>query len=94
MRNPAPAAWPRSTSPGPDSIVLLTDGGASQAFLASHVDFFKDLKPLASLFDIPDADHSFHVPIRSGRTEDQVLDAVLDQSTSWMRALAMGGSVG
>ena len=31
----------------PDSIVLLADGGASQAFLASHMDFFKDLKPLA-----------------------------------------------
>ena len=31
----------------PDSIVLLADGGASQEFLASHVDFFKDLQPLA-----------------------------------------------
>ena len=30
----------------PDSIVLLADGGVSQAFLASHVDLFKDLKPL------------------------------------------------
>ncbi len=30
----------------PNSIVLLADGGASQEFLASHVDFFKDLKPL------------------------------------------------
>ena len=28
-------------------IVLLADGGASQEFLASHVDFFKDLQPLA-----------------------------------------------
>ena len=29
-----------------DSIVLLADGGVSQEFLSSHVDFFKDLKPL------------------------------------------------
>ena len=31
----------------PDSVVLLADNGASQEFLASHVDFFKDLQPLA-----------------------------------------------
>ena len=31
----------------PDSIVLLAEGGADQEFLASHVDFFKDLRPLA-----------------------------------------------
>ena len=31
----------------PDSIVLLADGGVSQEFLSSHVDFFKDLKPLS-----------------------------------------------
>ncbi len=30
----------------PDSIILLADNGASQEFLASHVDLFKDLKPL------------------------------------------------
>ena len=31
----------------PDSIVLLADGRANQDFLASHVNFFKDLQPLA-----------------------------------------------
>jgi uncharacterized protein YyaL (SSP411 family) len=30
----------------PDSIVLLAEGGASQAFLASRVDFFKNLRRL------------------------------------------------
>ena len=33
------------------------------------------------------ADHSFHVPARSGRTDAQVLDAVLDALVSWIDAL-------
>lgn len=31
------------------------------------------------------ADHSLHVPLRSGRTDEQVLDEVLDAAVSWMR---------
>jgi predicted alpha/beta-hydrolase family hydrolase len=34
------------------------------------------------LFD--DADHSFHVPRRSGRTDAQVLDDVLDAFSAWV----------
>ena len=34
------------------------------------------------LFD--DADHSFHVHARSGRTDQQVLDAVLDAIVAWL----------
>jgi predicted alpha/beta-hydrolase family hydrolase len=30
------------------------------------------------------ADHSFHVPVRSGRTDDQVLGEVLDAAAAWM----------
>jgi uncharacterized protein YyaL (SSP411 family) len=30
----------------PDSLVILADGGAGQAFFAGHVDFFKDVHPL------------------------------------------------
>jgi uncharacterized protein len=37
-----------------------------------------------ALFD--DADHSFHVRARSGRTDAQTLDAVLDAMAGWMRA--------
>jgi uncharacterized protein YyaL (SSP411 family) len=31
----------------PRSVILLADGGAGQEFLSAHVNFFKDLKPLA-----------------------------------------------
>ncbi len=34
------------------------------------------------LFD--DADHSFHVRARSGRTDEQVLDSMLDAMVAWM----------
>ncbi len=38
------------------------------------------------LFD--GADHSFHVPARSGRTDAQVLDDVLDACCCWVRTIA------
>jgi uncharacterized protein len=41
----------------------------------------------ATLQLIEDADHSFHVPARSGRTDGQVLDQVLDRVVSWMRMI-------
>jgi len=37
-----------------------------------------DLEPRASLMMIADADHSFHVPVRSGRTDGQVQQQMLD----------------
>jgi predicted alpha/beta-hydrolase family hydrolase len=33
---------------------------------------------------IEDADHSFHVPVRSGRTDAQVLHEALDDVAAWM----------
>ncbi|QSX77064.1 alpha/beta hydrolase family protein [Agrilutibacter solisilvae] len=42
----------------------------------------------ARLHAVEAADHSFHVPARSGRTDAQVLDEVLDVAADWMRALA------
>jgi predicted alpha/beta-hydrolase family hydrolase len=35
----------------------------------------------------PDADHSFHVPARGGRTDQQVLDGVLDVVAKWAKKL-------
>jgi hypothetical protein len=40
------------------------------------------------LFD--DADHSFHVPRRSGRSDAQVLDEVLDGLSAWVDHLVAG----
>lgn len=44
--------------------------------------------PAATLQLIENADHSFHVPARSGRTDAQVLDQVLDSMADWMRAIS------
>jgi predicted alpha/beta-hydrolase family hydrolase len=38
----------------------------------------------ATLALFPDADHSFHVPAKSGRTDAQVLAAMLDAAAAWM----------
>jgi predicted alpha/beta-hydrolase family hydrolase len=39
--------------------------------------------PLARLHLIPGADHSFHVPKRSGRTDNDVLNEILDVFAEW-----------
>ena len=46
----------------------------------------KRLGANARLTFFEDADHSFHVPARSGRTDTQVLAALLDEISAWMRA--------
>jgi hypothetical protein len=53
-----------------------------------------ELKPLcaglganATLKLFADADHSFHVPTRTGRTDPQVLAEVLDALTAWIDAM-------
>jgi predicted alpha/beta-hydrolase family hydrolase len=40
----------------------------------------------ATLTAVPDADHSFHVPARTGRTDAQVLAGVCDAMAAWMVA--------
>jgi len=42
----------------------------------------------ATLVLIQDADHSFHVPARSGRNEREVTAEMLDALTAWIEALA------
>ncbi|MBC8118892.1 MAG: dienelactone hydrolase family protein [Burkholderiaceae bacterium] len=38
----------------------------------------------AALITFEDADHSFHVRVRSGRTDRQVLESMLDAMAEWM----------
>jgi len=45
----------------------------------------KSLGKSATLFLIPNADHSFHVPARSGKSDDQVRAEMLDELVSWGR---------
>jgi predicted alpha/beta-hydrolase family hydrolase len=42
------------------------------------------LGPRAALKLFPDADHSFHVPARSGRTDVQVRSQLLDAMAEWI----------
>jgi len=44
----------------------------------------RGLGTLATLERIEDADHSFHVPARSGQTDAQVLDRLADSAGTWM----------
>jgi predicted alpha/beta-hydrolase family hydrolase len=44
----------------------------------------EDLRPRASLVLAEGADHSFHVPAKSGRTDAKVLDEILDSAREWM----------
>ncbi|WP_291863931.1 alpha/beta family hydrolase [Bradyrhizobium sp.] len=47
----------------------------------------KRLGPRAALHLVKDADHSFHVPARSGRNDREVLDEILDAFARWIDAI-------
>ena len=84
--------------PSDERAAHLFDVGVPMLFLQGTRDELADLallQPLVerlgaratlALFD--DADHSFHVPARSGRKDAQVLADVLDAATRWMSAQA------
>jgi predicted alpha/beta-hydrolase family hydrolase len=46
------------------------------------------LGPRAELKLLPDADHSFHVPRRSGRTDAETMQELLDAFAAWCRTLS------
>ena len=46
----------------------------------------------ASLHRVAEADHSFHVPARSGRNDREVMDEVLDVLAAWIAANSGHGS--
>lgn len=48
--------------------------------------------PRATLESVADADHSFHVPKRAGRTDAEVMDALLDRAAAWIAAVTAPGS--
>jgi predicted alpha/beta-hydrolase family hydrolase len=47
----------------------------------------KGLGDLASLYLAPEADHSFHVPARSGRNDREVMSEILDAFVAWATGL-------
>jgi predicted alpha/beta-hydrolase family hydrolase len=74
----------------------LTDVQAPMLFIQGSRDALADLKLLkplcadlsgrAELFVVDGGDHSLHMPKRSGRTDNQVLDEVAEKTSSWMDA--------
>src|SRR5712675_1404601 len=46
----------------------------------------KSLGPSATLLRVEGADHSFHVPARSGRKDSEVMDEILDTFAAWIEA--------
>ena len=66
-------------------IPMLFLQGTRDALADSQVlaTVLKRLSPAATSHLIEQADHSFHVPVRSGTTDRQVLDNVLDTLVAW-----------
>jgi dienelactone hydrolase len=46
----------------------------------------------ASLKVLADADHSFHVPARSGKTDRDIMDEGLDALAQWFEQVALSKS--
>jgi predicted alpha/beta-hydrolase family hydrolase len=49
-----------------------------------------DLGALAKLHLVQDADHSFHVPARSGRNDRAVMAEILDALVAWIAEVGLG----
>ena len=47
----------------------------------------ESLGALATLHLVKDADHSFHVPARSGRNDGQVMNEILDAFAAWVGSI-------
>jgi predicted alpha/beta-hydrolase family hydrolase len=60
------------------------DALADRGLIAQVAD---ELADRARLLMLPDADHSFHVPARSGRTDVAVRDVLLDAVVDWMASV-------
>jgi len=81
-------------TPGVERSNHLADVRTPMLFLQGSRDSLADLKLLkplckrlgtkAELFVIEGGDHSFHVPKSSGRSDEDVLDAVVRKAADWM----------
>ena len=80
-------------APSVERAAHLKDVGIPMLFLQGTNDALADvalirrtvsLRRNATLKLIDGADHSFHVPKRSGRTNDEVIGEVLDFVAEWM----------
>ncbi len=86
-----------ANKPSDDRALHLHDVRVPMLFIQGTRDALADPKLLVPLIDrLPNAtldtialaDHSFHVPVRSGATDRQVMDGFLDAAAAWMRTLS------
>ena len=79
--------------PSTDRATHLSEIAIPMLFLQGDRDTLADLNLLrpivkkildAKLNIVPYADHSFHVPVSSGKTDAQILNELLDTTASWM----------
>jgi predicted alpha/beta-hydrolase family hydrolase len=73
-------------------VPMLFLQGARDDFAAPDLlqPLVKGLADRATLRLFPDADHSFHVPARSGRKDADVLAELLDRTAEWMAQQGAG----
>ena len=71
------------------AIPMLFLQGTRDALADVHLmeKLAKKLGSRATLKLLSDADHSFHVPARSGRKDAEVRDEVLDAITTWIKTI-------
>jgi len=83
--------------PSADRAAHLADVDLPMLFLQGTRDALADLGllapivealgPRATLHVVEGADHGFHVPRKSGRTDEEVADELADRVSGWIRAL-------
>jgi hypothetical protein len=71
-------------------MLFLQGSRDALADLALLRPLVEQLGARARLRVLEDADHSFHVPARSGRRDADVIAEMLDALTEWMRELSGG----
>jgi len=82
--------------PSIERAAHLADVGLPMLFVQGTNDALADLKlleptvaglaPRATLHLLPDADHAFHVPAKTGRKDPEVLAGALAAAAEWMAA--------
>jgi uncharacterized protein len=68
-------------------MLFLQGTGDKLAELQLLKPVVEKLKPLATLDVVEAADHSFHVPARSGRNDREVMNEMLDALAAWSCAI-------
>lgn len=89
----APAAAARRAAHLQELDVPLLFAHGPRDALAEPAEFdatMRSLGALATVLEIDGADHTFHVLKRSGRSDEDALDEMLDGIAVWMQAWAIG----